>query len=1252
MSHSVRFTLFPAILFALSASLVAQVPQSELKTTVTFKGHTDPIYAVAYSPDGKIVATGSFDKSIKLWDAATGKELRSLAGAAGHQSLVLSIAFNAAGDQIASGGADNFARIWDVPSGKPSREIAMGGKVAKVAVSADGKTLSAASDDGKIRVWTLADGKALGESVGHIGAVTGLALTPNGQSILSTGVDRTLRVTNALNGLPISTVGVGPVAIEAMSVTANGANVYTTSADGILRVWPSAALPSKKLFDHTAPVRLSAISNDGNFLLTVAVDKSVKWSNAVTGAPVMAIPPLASTAESLAIAANNALIALGTTDGKLLVIATGDGKMKGEFFAHTGAVRAVTFHPNGTQIATAGDDGLFKTWALPLNPPKALAHADVVTVSAIHPDGKRVITGGNDKQVRIWNNGNPEKTLAGCTTAVTAMSVAGDVTAAGETNGTVRLWTISSGQPAGVLVAAHPKSIAYVAISADGQTLATSDATGPIKLWKLPLGKGPKFEPSGSFALKAPLIALEAIAGQPQFLAVEETGIATTFDKITGKTVVATEALKGKTTAYARMSTGAKAAFAVSDAAISKCIVRGADGKTLKEIIVAGPVEALAISANGTRLIAGIASPQGRTVRAYDVDTGRELQGVAVAAAVRNLGIFADNKTLMISLVGDKSVSMPELVATSTLPGHIGGVRAAAFLPNGQIVAVGADKLVKLWDLPAMKEIKTYGTLTEVGKSLAISRDATVIAVSAGKSVKIWQTADAKELPFPALPFEPTSLSFSPDRTKLLIGSPEKAAWLYDVATGQPLQFFPQNASVNTANYHPTQPFVVVGSDDNAVTSHPISATRFTKDADLIRGPIAMVPNTSQILTTGAGNIVTGWNPTSGAKERTLEVTGPSSAIAVSRNATLVAVASAADNSIQIFTLNDNKLAGSFKAAAKVSELAFHPNGQMLSGVIENNTVVAWNVIFTQNQPLPPEFGSVVQVFPHPAKTTSLAFVGEAGQQLITGCHDGIVRVWKVASDQPVKSFPHPNLVDAVAFDKTGTLLATAGHDGLIRTFDVVKGGQPLKQINAHLTMMLPQPIYTVVWTPDSKALVSASFDKSIKIWDATSGTLIREIKGYPDTPPVATAPPATGHRDQVFCLAFTKDGKFLASGSSDRSIKLWDFATGNLVREFVNPNLKTPNGPAQAHPGFVHAVKFSADDKTLISAGTAPRNQGYLAVWNVADGKLIAAADVATGPIYSFDLAADGVSVLIGCGPKNRTAPESDAYIVRIPGK
>ena len=71
-----------------------------------------------------------------------------------------------------------------------------------------------------------------------------------------------------------------------------------------------------------------------------------------------------------------------------------------------------------------------------------------------------------------------------------------------------------------------------------------------------------------------------------------------------------------------------------------------------------------------------------------------------------------------------------------------------------------------------------------------------------------------------------------------------------------------------------------------------------------------------------------------------------------------------------------------------------------------------------------------------------------------------------------------------------------------------------------------------------------------------------------------------------------------------------------------------------------------------ILASGTAPRNQGYLAVWNVADGKLIAAADVATGPIYSFDLAADGVSALIGCGPKNRTAPESDAYIVRIPGK
>src|SRR6187200_3155813 len=82
------------------------------KPAVVFKGHTEAIYSAAFNKDGTLAATGSFDKSVRLWDPVAGKQLREFAGPNGPQSLVLSVAFSPGGDQIGSGGADNTARVW------------------------------------------------------------------------------------------------------------------------------------------------------------------------------------------------------------------------------------------------------------------------------------------------------------------------------------------------------------------------------------------------------------------------------------------------------------------------------------------------------------------------------------------------------------------------------------------------------------------------------------------------------------------------------------------------------------------------------------------------------------------------------------------------------------------------------------------------------------------------------------------------------------------------------------------------------------------------------------------------------------------------------------------------------------------------------------------------------------------------------------------------------------------------------------
>jgi WD40 repeat protein len=224
-------------------------------------------------------------------------------------------------------------------------------------------------------------------------------------------------------------------------------------------------------------------------------------------------------------------------------------------------------------------------------------------------------------------------------------------------------------------------------------------------------------------------------------------------------------------------------------------------------------------------------------------------------------------------------------------------------------------------------------------------------------------------------------------------------------------------------------------------------------------------------------------------------------------------------------------------------------------------------------------------------------------------------------------------------------------------------------------------PIYAVLWSLDHKQVFTASYDKSIKLWDVASGNLVREFKAAPDPqpiepkkeekkvapkvdpklavqflgslaksdPPIPPGPP--GHRDQVFSLALTKDGKFLATGSSDKTLKLWEVATGRVVRDFPNPDLKPvlPGELAPSHPGWVQCVRLTPDNQFLVSAGPAPRGKSYIAVWRLSDGQRVYGIERDAGPIHSIAITADGKKLVIGAAPQ-RGKQDGEAVILKLP--
>jgi hypothetical protein len=160
----------------------------------TFAGHTAQVLAVAFSPDGRSALSGSGDRTLKLWDVATGRELSTLAG---HTAAVTSVAFSPDGGSVLSGSADESLKLWDVATGKEIRTFTgHTERVMSVAISPDGRSVLSGSDDMRLNLWDVATGKEIHSFTGHADSVGSVVFSPDGRSALSGSHDMSLKLWN------------------------------------------------------------------------------------------------------------------------------------------------------------------------------------------------------------------------------------------------------------------------------------------------------------------------------------------------------------------------------------------------------------------------------------------------------------------------------------------------------------------------------------------------------------------------------------------------------------------------------------------------------------------------------------------------------------------------------------------------------------------------------------------------------------------------------------------------------------------------------------------------------------------------------------------------------------------------------------------------------------------------------------------------------------------------------------------------
>jgi WD40 repeat protein len=1138
---------------------------------VGLHGHTGPVTQLAWSPDGKLLASAAQDKTVRVWEVATGQELYVL------KTDLLSfqmgpVVWSPDGKRLAVDHEDGKAQIVDATTGRKQHTLDAGGTASgslRLIWSPDGKRLATLGGFGKFILWDTSTGKSVVNSADYINE---LAWSPDGRRLVTTTRGK-VHIRDGATGKEIWEVP-GP-AFGAREVVwkPNGRQLAIATGLGGWKVLDvdgkraAFSLPGKPAWSADGR-HLAAGNDNGTIQIVNAADgQALSTLGERTGSGRQPLLTWGPDGRRLLSQDHDIHILWDTARGKKICelphgLARLDWRPKSPWLAYQdgGAVRlwdsatgqellslpglardvlVFSREPNGDRLACGNRTGAINLWRMEKGPdavrsipiPPGLSSP----VAAGSPDGRRLALAGAENSFPVRN-------------AVRVLALA-----------TGRV-TQSLGEQGSI-----PGQSTW---SPDGRRLAALVGIGEIRIWDVATGKVARqlrgrWKWAGRLLWSPDSRRLALTGGDPA---------AEVWDVATGKLLLSVAAAKGAgwVLGVAWSPDSRRLAAAGGPGMVQVWDVeKGKVSATLEGHGQA--ITALAWSRAGRLAVAG----QGNVLKVWDVAGKKPVNLAGKTQGISLLVWSPDGRRLFAGRGGQGEVwdtSTAKLLFAVRSAGWIGQPPSPVWSADGRrLAAVGATGTLEIWDAIVGKKAVTLGAaqsavqLSPDGKRMACLAD--------DDSLHIWDAArglrtvsGGKQLARFAL------LAWSPNSQVLVWVRLDGSCLFWDAETGKEICTFRGGRASNLLALSPDGSKFTAAQGDQILkvwdrkTNKPVFNLATIRSAGS-HVSAAWSPDGKKVAATIAlDGTLQVWNATTGKEIRKLPQGRPwIIALAWSPDSRRLALLKP-EGSVWVVDVSTGK---DVRTPLPPSEggttcacLAWSPDGKRLAAATVNNRIILWDSTTGKLQ------GTLRGPGPWLA---SLAW-SASSKRLVAASSTGVVEVLDVVTGRRVKTLREPaGRVSWLAWTPDGRRLISGSPDMGFKLWDT-RTGQPVPAASWQPPAFRLIPDQRVAWEPGSLRLAVAAHDGTVQVWDSASGREVGRLRGR-----------RMRQSDQVQALTWAPAGKCLAVSHADGLLEIWDPAS------VVEPV------PLGEPPSFIHRLAWSPDGRRL----AAGRDDGSIKVWH-----------------------------------------------------